>query len=271
MRALLACLLLLSLAACMERRLPEQEAREIRSLVLVVETFDEISVTTHWTDLQRSREVYNPRTKRMETEFLSKEVRQSGTKGIRADPGLRAELRGVLERALSVRYRIDPSDRRMPAIQEPFNPIGVAVKGRAGSIADAVEAAIPAGIADAVLVVRGPIGSMDYDYGRTPGRRDASAAGRVQASYDLYLIDGRTFGVIGAVGPGLRPDRRDPAAAPRIPAVAFLSMPHAYRLASQEYDEKNLTAYVETLRKVIESDVPQQVRHLGLLAGASDG
>jgi hypothetical protein len=270
MRALAVVILLSFLTGCVEQRVAPRQASEIGSLLLVVEPFDEIKVTTRWIELQRPREVDNPRTKRMETDLSTREVRQSGTTSIPIDLDLRGEIRSALQRALSGRYRLDPSDRRMPAIQESFNPLGIVVKGRAELVADAVEAAVPAGSADAILVVRGPVGSMDYDYGSTPGRRDTWAAGRVQADYDYFLIDGKSFGVIAAIGPSFIADRRSPTALPRNPAASFLGKPHAYRIATREYTDEDLAGFRETLRKVIEADVPQQLRYLGLLPGKTD-
>jgi hypothetical protein len=265
-RALVILVALCMLVACVEQRVPPRQGSEIRSLVLVIEPFDEIKVTTHWMDLQRARQVYNPQTKRMETELGAREVRQSGTTSIRTDLDLRGDIRAALNRALSGRYKVDASDRRVPAIQEAFNPIGIALKGRAELVADAVEEAIPASSADAILVIRGPVGSIDYDYGYTPNRRDTWAAGRVQADYDYFLVDGTGLGVIAAIGPSFIADRRSPVASPpRNPAARFLAKPHAYRIAAREYDDENLAAFRDTLRQVIETDIPQQLRYLGLL------
>lgn len=267
MRVVMLCVILLGLVGCVERRLRPEEVGEIRSLLLVVETFDEIQVTNAWTEIQRARQEYNPQTKRFDTVLSSNEVRQSGGGILRADLALREQIRDTLSRNLAPRYRIEPADQRVPAIREAFNPLGITLKGRGALIADALEAAIPAGVADAILVIRGPPGTLDYNFGYTPNRRERGNAGRVQTGYDLVLVDGRRFAVIAAAGPHFLEDRRTPGpprAALMRPSLALTS-PHAYRMATFEADQEDLDAYRETLRQVIETAIPLQLRYLGLL------
>jgi hypothetical protein len=270
MRALWACLLLLTLAACMERRLPAQEAQRIQSLLLVVEPFDEVAVTTSWADTRRSEEVYNPKTKRFDTILVNYPVRESGTRKIRTDLDVRARIRSILQTSLSSRYRIDESDRRVPVIKEAFNPVGYTVSGPVGLVADALEASIPAGAADAILVVRGPAGSMDYDYGYTAGRRERGNTARVQADYDFFLFDGRTFSTIAAIGPSFKPDRR-PDAPPPIPRPSpakYLSAPHGYRIAADEADDTDMARLRDAVMEAIDGAVPLQLLYIGLIEAA---
>jgi hypothetical protein len=273
MRAIALCLMLMALVGCVEQRLPPEQVGEIRSLLFVVEPFDEIEVTSAWTQIQHTRQEYNPQTKRLDTVLSANEARTRGGGTLRIDLVLREHIRAVLGQALSSRYRIDPSDQRVPAIKEPFNPLGITLRGRDELIAEALEAAIPAGLADAILVIRGAPGTLDYNFGYNPKQRERGNAGRVQTGYDLVLVDGRRFAVLAAAGPRFQEDRRTP----RPPREALmrpslsLTAPHAYRIAVFEGDEKDLAAYRETLRQVIETAIPLQLRYLGLLEAPASG
>jgi hypothetical protein len=263
MRVLLASLLLLALPACTERRLLPQEAQRIHSLLLVVEPSDEVSVTSSWTTNGWSElNSYNAKAKRFETTvYPSGPAYGHGTSTLRTDLDMRERIRSVLYAQLSGRYQVDPADRRVPAVQQAVNRLG-----QGDVVADAVKSAVPAGTADAILVVRGPVATLHYNYGQSVGRLERNHSAFIQADYDYFLIDGRTFSVMVATGPSFKPGRGpDAPSMPRASPGKFLVSPHAYRVISGEADVTDMARFRETVMDTIDGTVPLQLVYIGLI------
>jgi hypothetical protein len=264
MRALFACLLLLALTACTEQRLLPQEAQRIHSLLLVVEPSEEVSVNTSSYDAGSTAiTIWNPQAKRAETVGVDSPPGTSrGTLTRRSGLDVRERIRSVLYAQLSGRYQVNPADTRVPAIQQALNRIS-----RGDAIADAVESAVPAGTADAILVVRGPVATLHYNYGQSAGRLERNHSAFIQTDYDYFLIDGRTFSVLAATGPNFKPAQGTNAPTPMLRASPgkFLVSPHAYRVISGEADATDMARFRETVVETIDGTVPLQLIYIGLL------
>lgn len=268
MRVLLSFIVLLALVACTEQRLSPQAVQNIRSLLLVVEPFDEVAVKTRTTaTTYQTLDLYNARTKRFEPVRTSQTTssRGSGTSSFMADLDVRGRIREVLDTQLSGRYRIVPDDRRVPALTKDLGRSGLTTEGPARLVADALKAAIPAGIADAILVVRGPAASVDYSFW-SDDRLDRTRSAFIQADYDFFLIDGRTFAVLAAIGPSFKPDRRSDAPAMLRPSPGkYLAPPHGYRIVRGEAAEEDMESLRQTVLETIDGTVPLQLVYIGLI------
>lgn len=258
MSRLLACSMLLALSACADLRLTPEQASGIGSVLVVAEPFDEIEVSTRWTEMEYYVDEYNYKTKRTERVFRPHPVRRSGGATIAVDLQVRDHIRTALVSCLAPRYRVNFSDLRVPAIKSSFNPLGVLIKGRSQLVAETAQAAIPAGTADVIVVVRGPAGTLDYDFGDDSRYRLMERDGYVGSAYNVYLIDGRRFEVLAR-----STNSRSAAAPRRIPT------PHAVRLAENRFRDEDLRQFRESLLLVIEGAMQEHLVRLGLLPDPS--